>query len=190
MRLSNRRELPARTDDERRERLARSYRGDFGEFFRDLRSQDLFELLRNALVDGNRRYRLKYVSTYSKKQLIRFLVEFFVHGCVPRAFEEEVLEEEEEDEEDDLEDEDEDENEDEGEDDEDDEGEDEGEDEDEGDDEGDEDEDDEDEDDDDKDEDEEPEAPAFAPGEQHRLLPYFSDVTEEWSRPRLIRRVL
>jgi hypothetical protein len=70
LRLCEMRDLRARSHDDRRSKLARSYRGNLAALFSDLRREDLVELLTDVWLDeSGRAYRLRTGSGLSKAEL-------------------------------------------------------------------------------------------------------------------------
>jgi hypothetical protein len=87
--LADKRALAAsRSNEERRSRIARSYRGDVVAFLQDLRREDLLELVRDDVVWADSEYFLPNAARYSKEDLLRFAEGVFVHdGPLPPEYE-------------------------------------------------------------------------------------------------------
>ncbi|GAB4510408.1 MAG: hypothetical protein Tsb0020_27580 [Haliangiales bacterium] len=68
------------------ESLARSYRGDYEQFFAELRKKDLVELLKSPTTVGDAEYRLTYAGRYSKEDLVWLALCLFRDDDPPSEF--------------------------------------------------------------------------------------------------------
>jgi hypothetical protein len=84
-RLCDLRDLPARSDDDRRSRLARSYRGKAETFFEDLRKQDLLILLQGTVQIGDQQFEFKNMAQQDAEGLRNFCKSVFIDGKIPES---------------------------------------------------------------------------------------------------------
>jgi hypothetical protein len=88
VRLSKLRELPARSDEARRTRLTRSYRGDTKSLLGELKHQELAGLLtRDFLADTEETYRLKSPTQYNTESLREIASLVFIQDQLTSSFE-------------------------------------------------------------------------------------------------------
>jgi hypothetical protein len=88
VRLSKLRELPARSDEARRTRLTRSYRGDTKSLLEELKHQELAGLLtRDFLADTEETYRLKSPTQYNTESLREIASSVFIEDQLTSSFE-------------------------------------------------------------------------------------------------------
>jgi hypothetical protein len=88
VRLCSLRKLPARSDEARRERLARSYRGDTKTLLNELRHPDLLCLINKDFVaDNGKTYRLKNAARHDVDSLRSIGVSVFVENRLTSSFE-------------------------------------------------------------------------------------------------------